>query len=196
LVCESIERLLLAATGRPVHGDITDVLLRVVRSCEYGSVVEPDHGRHPDDWEKLAYALWCVLCKEDEYGPLGFGVTLPGISGETSRFEFARQYCEKRAVETPGPDFWNGGTAPTTAQVQKWFEEFLVCCLASYQVNATEGEFSLLFKVVKIRKFCLSLYRPMGDVCERFLRAIAVLEEAGSLFDSFGESVTVLAGET
>lgn len=167
LVCCSIEELLHVATGRCRVGHINEILLRLVRRA---TCLSPPY---ESDIPILANAIWSVLVSQDPLSKLRIGGTTTGISGETTRLEFVRQYANRFVYETPSPEYCS---YRPKENVSECFEETLVGLATLWRIDM-EG-FNLFEILPILISFSRSLDARFDDVCESFLRMISTIESA------------------
>lgn len=158
------------ATGRCPVGGIHDVLLRIVRRA---TCLSPPY---ESDIPKLASAIWSVLVSKDIYEALEIGGTTTGVSGESTRFEFVRQYATSFAWGTPGVEYCS---VHKTESVPKCFEETLVGLVALYRMDVdSDGEWFSFFEALpEVIRFCRSINSPFDAVCESFLFVLSTVEK-------------------
>jgi hypothetical protein len=162
----AIEKLLHVATGRCPAGDINEILMRLVRRAT--SMSPP----YESDFPKLATAIWCVLVSKDVFEKLGIGGTTTGISGESTRFEFVRQYATAFVFETPSVEYCSHHLSEN---ISACFEETLIGLAALGRLDF--GAFSFFEALPILISFCRALNSRLDTVCETFLLVLSTIEK-------------------
>lgn len=177
IICDALENLLHVATGRSPIGDIDEILLRLVRRA---TCLSPPYD---SDFPKLTNAIWSVLVSDEIDEKLKIGGTTTGISGETTRFDFVRQYANNFVFETPDVEYC---FYHPTENVSECFEETLVGLAALWRVDFES--FSFFTALPILIAFCRKLNSRFDAVCESFLLALSTIESvawyAGGLIGS------------
>ena len=180
VVREAIEELLSTATGRHRRGSVDDVLLRVIGNSEFAAMAKfPSDGLGIEDAKKLANALWCIIVSTDVSDPLMISSTIPGISGTSTRMEFAEAWASHLVHGTRVPDVTavdRHGSRCSETDLRAGFEEYLVSVVALYSLHIAQNEFfSFRLIVPKMIEFGEALGDPARhcQVCERFLKVMA-----------------------
>ena len=149
-VCKSLESLLQAATGRQPRGSISEVTRRLIQNIAYQAVTG-----HPSSWheasvlendlDKLSDGIWCVLTSRGAELELGIAGTIPGVSGSTSRIDFACQYALDFFYMTPVGHFQTSSIAGirdlSMAEISDHFEEWFVAAAVLFRVRYADNEF-------------------------------------------------------
>jgi len=100
----ALEDLLFAISHRERLWSLSDVFRRMIRTARFYTIYFPDNDMTEHDMEKFESALWSVLSSTDSYVPIDINITIPGIHGKSSRFEFARQYAYDLFYESVAPE--------------------------------------------------------------------------------------------
>lgn len=183
-ICEAIERLLRSATGRVERGHIDDVLSRIIRDSEFATLASyPSDGLGLEDGLKLQQALWHVLTSAQADDPLMIKSTIPGISGQSTRFEFAEVWASDLLHGTPTPESLAAlfdQSQSSDDRVREVFEQYLVAALVLFAVREACNEF-FSFRLVfpALESFCKVMGDPsrIGTVTAQLLSAMTVMED-------------------
>lgn len=165
LVLAAIENLLHVATARCPVGDVNEILLRLVRRAT--SLSPP----YESDIPKLASAIWYVLISKEVFDKLRIGGTTTGISGESTRFEFVRQYATAFVFETPSVEYCSHHPSEN---ISECFEETLIGLAALWRLDFEAFSFCEALPI--LISFCRALNSRFDAVCESFLLVLSTIE--------------------
>ncbi len=193
-VCKALESLLHAATGRAPRGNISEITRRLIINIAYDTTST----KFPSSWhensvlqndlDKLSDGIWCVLTSRRAQLELETAGTIPGVSGSTSRIDFACQYASDCFYMTPVGHFRVSNIKEcrdlSLAEISDHFEEWLVATAVLFRARYTDNEFLSLEDVYrKITTYCEVFpdTASVEKISERLLAALSAIEAAARI---------------
>lgn len=171
---ELLTQLLSLCCCRSSQRELPDVLEAIVRQCTFYEIAKKHDPFDDSDVAKLASALWSVLCSNGSGSKLDIAGTAPGISGSTSRIEFARQYAFDMFYET-------NACSESSSELQAARRETtIVSSIIMFRICHEYGEWFSVADVYEQLKRCSSgndMTDKFGALCSIYMETLAAVEE-------------------